>query len=316
MKVKPKNIDKFINKFRATSSSNESNLKNQNNDNISESPKINKIENNIISQQSPNLRQVKVDNLKNSNENYDNNTQSPIDFWDDINNPNYKISNKRSQNNHNKNSNKNSNFQNFNFSKSPNDKSDDFLLSRYKKILSETENQPHLSQENTNYNNKELYSQNITSDFPTYRKQKKYYNNSVDNNKNMLSVWNRNKKWLDNKKKKLDRAVNNQIKMENKMLNGSFEPKLNKYKSSEDIKKVYSKKENVEEKPENWRYFIRCYQGRREKEYILDFFNKNYSNDVFLKKSHYSKKNNCTNISQSTMNKFKQYLYNDLRESE
>ena len=283
MKAKPKNFEKYVNKVRKTSPSNESNSKTQNKN-------------------------------KKSNKNYDNSTHSAKDFWEDINNKNYKISHKKPQTNHLNNTYQNINFQNFNFSKSFNNKNDDLLLLRYKKLLNETENCPRLQKDNSTFSNNELYSQNITSTLPTYRKHKKYYNNSVDNNKNILSVWNRNKKWLDNKKKKIDKAVSNQIKMENKMLSSSFEPKLNKHKSSEDIKKFYAKKKNVVEKPENWRYFIRCYQGRCEKEYFLDFYNKIYRNDVFLKRSHYSEKNNCTNISQSSMNKFKKYLYNELRE--
>ena len=156
-------------------------------------------------------------------------------------------------------------------------------------------------------NNNKIYNRNKSVDLNKINK-KKNKNIKID----ILSVFERNKKWLDYKKAKLDKAIekyNN--KKENEILENTLQYKMNKKKDI-DINNIFNEEDNVINKRENENFFIRLFKGRQEREKALDL--NSYVKINCLKRSHYSYRPNV-NMSQKEMKKYIKYIHNELKET-
>ena len=153
------------------------------------------------------------------------------------------------------------------------------------------------------------------------RKENKtaYKNKSVDmkkineNNKHIKfeesSFLDRNKKWIEYKKDKFNKAIKKKIdKQEREIIENNREYKIKK----NNISPVYKDEENVAFKPENFSFFMRLIQGRQEKERSLYYYENNNYKVNYLKNSHYSGIRNG-NISRKEMNKYIKYIRNELK---
>ena len=157
-----------------------------------------------------------------------------------------------------------------------------------------------------------------------YKNKTDYRNNSVDMNKlkkvknknakvDCLSVFERNRKWLETRKEKLDKQKEKYYnKKEKEMNENTFDyNKINKNKDL-DINNVFNEEDNVALRPENYKFFMRLIQGRQERERSLD--QAACSKINCLKKSHYSGRQNG-NISQREMRKYIKFIHNELKDT-
>ena len=149
-------------------------------------------------------------------------------------------------------------------------------------------------------------------------------NNSVDNNirnknkkKNRnkhfdkLSVYKRNKKWLDYRNEKLNKEIEKFInKKKNETYDNNRDYLLYK-KKDYNASNVFNEEESVILKQENLRFFMRYIQGRQLREQSYDG-NSSYAKINLLKYSHYSKMQNG-NITNTEMKKYIKYMHNELK---
>ena len=231
------------------------------------------------------------------------------DFWDiDIDN------NKQMYNNYNLTSLENSqNNQNSYFNKIKNrsiekDKNNT-LYDKYKNLLKNEKKGKNIN--TIKFNNKERI-----------KNKKNNRNNSVDMNKisNMknrkikfddLSVFERNKKWLENKLEKLNYEKQKYINKEEKEYQNILQRCQNNKKINKNI--IYNEEDNVAFKMENYNFFMRLIKGRQERERSLDY-NAPYGKVNCLKSSHYSVRQ-PGNISQREMKRYMKYIHNELKQT-
>ena len=194
----------------------------------------------------------------------------------------------------------------------------DTIYNKYKNFL---KNEDKHKKNNFYYDKLNLFSFNNEK---KYKHKTDYRNNSVDineikkmKNKNTnvhyLSVFERNKKWLETKKEKLDKKKEIYYnEKEKEMIENTFDyNKINKNKEI-DINNIFNEEDNVALRPENYKFFMRLIQGRQERERSLDLASCPKIN--CLKKSHYSGRQNG-NISQREMKKYIKFIHNELKET-
>lgn len=228
----------------------------------------------------------------NRESNYDN-------FWDiemeqeDIKSPNSTSIQKNKKLKHNSFINKNNSIEN--------EKSKNITFyRRYKNLL-----------QNENKNN-------ISSNCEKKRKENR--NNSVEIKKikiksiisNELSVFERNQKWLENKKEKLNKEVQKYINKQNKefLENNIDYTKTNRKERNKN--RIYNEEDNVSLKKENYNFFMRLMEGRKERERSSDY-NTRHAKINCLKKSHYSGRQ-MKNMTYREMRRYIKYIHNELKE--
>lgn len=168
---------------------------------------------------------------------------------------------------------------------------------------------------------------NLNSNLNEKSKHKNKYSrrtNSVDSSQNKenmkktkgnkiadnLSVFKRNKKWLESKKEKLNKEIEKFINKREEEI--KQKTSQNRVTNDINVDDIFNEEDNVTLKPENYRFFMRLIQGRQERERIY-YLNHNPNAKVnLLKKSHYTARQNM-NISQKEMNKCKKYIHNELK---
>ena len=102
--------------------------------------------------------------------------------------------------------------------------------------------------------NKQLDKRNNSVDLNIINKKK---NKNKKIKIDILSVFERNKKWLDYKKEKLDKAIEKYInKKENEIFETTLQYKMNKKKYI-DISNIFNEEDNVNNKSENENFFMR-----------------------------------------------------------
>lgn len=175
--------------------------------------------------------------------------------------------------------------------------------------------------------NKEIISNyNAQLKYIPFQRETNNYNkseyrcNSVDINKkkkkiinfDKLSVFKRNKKWLENKKQKLDKEIEKYINKREKEFQNILKYR-NINKKDTDINNIFNEEDNVISRPENYNFFMRLIQGREERERAMEP-NSSYDKINCLKNSHYSGRQKG-NISQKEMKKYIKYIHNELKET-
>ena len=282
-----------------------------------------------------NPNKINNNNINNSNSNYnetnsiDGNNINNNNFWDMNNDNDNDNNNDNNNNNENEEIISHNNLNNVNNINNINNY-DNTLFQNYQ----DKENTYHFKNININKNiNKQKKNDTFYDKYnnllKNYEKEKNkknknktdYRNNSVDMSKmhrkknikfDQLSVFERNQKWLKNKKEKLNKAIEKYInKKEKEFIENTIDYKMYKKKDI-DINIVFNEEENVSYKKENYKFFMRLIQGRQERERAYDIGN-SYAKINCLKKSHYSGRQNG-NISQKEMNKYKKFIHNELKE--
>ena len=165
-----------------------------------------------------------------------------------------------------------------------------------------------------NKDNQDKYTMNNN------KNKNKKANNSVDNiriknkkNFDKLSVFERNKKWLENKKEKLNKELQKYIKKQNKeILENNIDYTKTK-KKPKNIDNIFNEEDSVTLKQENINFFMRLMQGRKEREKSFDH-NHAYAKINCLKKSHYSGRQ-TGNITHREMKKYIKFIHKELKDS-
>ena len=145
-------------------------------------------------------------------------------------------------------------------------------------------------------------------------------NNSVDINRinrpkrkivnfDELSVFERNRKWLETKNEKLSQEVKKFINKKEKEIKNIKDYKINT-NTNKDLKKYFNEEVDVKQRRENFRYFMRLIQGRQERERSLDYISGKKIN--CLKRSHYSGRPD--GITPSQMRKYIKYIHKELKD--
>lgn len=156
------------------------------------------------------------------------------------------------------------------------------------------------------------------------RERKKNRNNSVEINNpptlmpkkkidkiDYLGVFNRNQKWLKNKKDKLNKEIEKVVTKRERDYNESL--KQNSFKKPFELEpyNVFNEENSVKNKKENSNYFMRLYKQREEKA-KAPFLNDISHKANLFQKSHYSGIH-TGNMTTRQMNVYIKYIYDKLK---
>ena len=190
------------------------------------------------------------------------------------------------------------------------------VYEKYKNLLKNEDKEKNY---NFNYDKLNLFS--FINNEKKSKNKNDYRNNSVDlggikkmkkNKVDYLSVFERNKKWLETRKEKLNKEKEKYYnKKEKEMMENTFDYNKINRKKDININNIFNEEDNVALRPENYKFFMRLIQGRQERERSLDLSSCAKIN--CLKKSHYSGRQNG-NISQREMRKYIKFIHNELKD--
>lgn len=160
-------------------------------------------------------------------------------------------------------------------------------------------------QKNTNKNDK----RNNSVDINRLNREKKKITKKKIVNFDELSVFKRNRKWLDSKNEKLSQELKKYINKKEEEIKNIKDYKINT-NTSKDLNKYFNEEVDVAQRPENYRYFMRLIQTRQDRERSLDYISGKKIN--CLKTSHYSGRPD--GITPNQMRKYIKKIHNELKD--